>query len=1011
MQFALLKRQVHHQWLIRTKRIRQAWDDPQSLLRYIAFLSFMGVMFYAFALVTNLFTIPLSGDYVLQQIPFYLNGYDDWWHFFTTGEFVLWDDSTYLGANHIGSNSFYYYLNPFFMPILIFPRFLVPQGLAVLMIGKMVGASLTFRLLLKHFRVKENHARIFAMAYGFSGWMAYYLWFNHFMEVAVVFPLVLLGIEKLLKDKNFRFLALSLFLMGITNYFFLVSTSFTAVFYAIFRYLQTAYQRSIKDNAKIAIYGFLAFATGIMMSAFVFLPSVMVAVTSNRVGEAWYLNQLTTAFEEKNWQELWSLLTVWQNQSGFEEPYKHFYPLVSFLFPTVSNRSSTLFKTGSYDNTISSLFIYTPLTMLLLPSLIHNFRRKKWSHMLGFLLVLLMLFTPFTYQLVHGFTIDYGRWQIFVVAIAITYIAIHFEQRESFKRWYYDVSFTTIIGLSMYAVFVALEYENKYFFSEMEERQYVAVFALLYMIAVYWVLRKDFQKKSLPETIQTAIFFEAIVMGTLIMNMHGLISYPDRLDNGLDLVQDQREVVNRIHQEDGDFFRIYNLNAGESTNLGMRLGYNGLTAFHSLYNFHLSDFNNYSHMNYNYRGWSMGYHEKRYNLDLFLGIKYYIMQNVYDSYTKAGEVNPETGIDEYLYQNVPFGFIKDPYLSTNKNSVYVNQHFIEGGLTHDTLYPNDQVEGQFSNRFFNNSTTEVLNNEEIYLSGTILANDDVNVIREEAPHLNVGGTTQRSINPIGAQVSMITCEDLGGNKLTFNPNHVKQIEMCDQTLLNANTSINRFEGESMPIHLTPLTGETFGNDELYFYSLQLNLSHSSTVYFFDEMDEIILRDAHSFVNTSFKYMRGYYPSRPVSRIVIVPKFYEGNMFYPVLYREPYAAFLTRIDVLKEYPLTNFQHTRNTRTFSTNFETSRFIVLNTAFDPGWRVERISQGGEKDSTPVYVSQGGFVGFLSGVGPTNYVVRYWTPYLSEGLLISLAGFAIFGGVIGAGVIIEKRRRDQER
>jgi uncharacterized membrane protein YfhO len=1010
MQVASLKRQIHHQWLIRTKRIRQAWDDPQSLLRYIAFLSFMGVMFYAFALVTNLFTIPLSGDYVLQQIPFYLNGYDDWWHFLTTGEFVLWDDSTYLGANHIGSNSFYYYLNPFFMPILIFPRALVPQGLAVLMIGKMVGASLTFRLLLKYFHVQENHARIFAMAYGFSGWMAYYLWFNHFMEVAVVFPLVLLGIEKLLKEKNFRFLALSLFLMGITNYFFLVSTSFTAVFYAGFRYLQTAYKRPIKDNVKVAMYGFLAFATGIMMSAFVFLPSVMVAVTSNRVDEAWYLDQLTAAFDQRDWSQLWSLLTVWQNQSGFEEPYKQFYPLVSFLFPTVSNRSSTLFKTGNYDNTISSLFIYTPLTMLLIPSLIHSIRQKKWSHILGFSLVLFMIFTPITYQLVHGFTIDYGRWQIFIVAIAITYIAIHFEQRESFKRWYYDVSFTTIIGLSMYAVFVALEYENKYFFSEMEERQYVAIFALLYMIAVYWVLRKDFRKKTLPETIQTAIFFEAIVMGTLIMNMHGLISYPNRLDNGLALVQDQREVVKRIYLEDDDFFRIYNLNAGESTNLGMRLGYNGLTAFHSLYNFNVSDFNNYSHMNYNYRGWSMGYHEKRYNLDLFLGIKYYIMQNVYDSYTKAGEVNPETGIDEYLYQNVPFGFTKDPFLSTNKNSVYVNQHFIEGGLTHDTLYPNDQIEGQFGNRFFNNSTTEVLNNEEIYLSGSILDNDDVDTILESAPHLKVGGVTPRSINQIGAQVSMITCEDEIGNKLTFNPDHVKQIEMCDQTLLNANATINRFDGESMPIHLTPLVGETFGNEELYFYSLQLNLSHSSTVYFFDAMGDIIIRDAHSFVNTSFKYMRGYYPDRPVSRIVIVPKFYEGSMFYPVLYREPYAAFLSRLDSLHEYPLTDFQHTRNTRTFSTNFQTSRFIVLNTAFDPGWRVERIAQGGQKDTTPVYLSQGGFVGFLSGVGPTDYVVRYWTPYLSEGLLISLAGFAIFGGVIGATFLVDKKRKEQE-
>ena len=1010
MQFARIKRQLHHQWLIRTKRLREAWSDPKSLLRYIVFLSFMGVMFYAFALVTNLFTIPLSGDYVLQQIPFYLNGYDDWWHFFTTGEFVLWDNSTYLGVNNIGSNSFYYYLNPFFMPILIFPRALVPQGLAVLMIAKMVGASLTFRLLLKYFQVKENHARIFSMAYGFSGWMAYYLWFNHFMEVAVVFPLVLLGIEKLFKEKNFKWLAFSLFLMGITNYFFLVSTSFTAAFYALFRYFQTLNTRRIKDNAVVAMYGVLAFAVGIMMSAFVFIPSVMVAVTSNRVGEAWYLDKLVLAFQGDDWETVWSMLTVWQNQQGGEDAFKQFYPLVSFLFPTVSNRSSTLFKTGSYDNTVSSLFIYTPLTMLLLPSLIHSLKQQKWSHLLGFSLVLLMLFTPFTYQLVHGFTIDYGRWQIFVVAIAITYIAVHFEKRKTFKRWYYDLSFVVIFSLAIYAVSVALANENRFFFSAMEERQYVAIFALIYMVAVYLVLRKDYQKRSLPETIQNAIFFEAIVMGTLIMNMHGLISYPNSLDNGLDLVTDQREVVKRIYQQDDDLFRIYNLNAGESTNLGMRLGYNGLTAFHSLYNFHLADFNNYSHMNYNYRGWSMGYHEKRYNLDLFLGIKYYVMQNVYDSYTLANEVNPDSGIDEYLYQNVPFGFVKDPFLSTNKNSVYVNEHFIEGGLTHDTLYANNQVEGQFGNRFFNNGTTEVLNNEEIYLTGTILANDDVDAILLEAPHLTVGNTPTRSIDRINANVHLIECDGNNGSKEIFNPSHVKDLESCEQTQVNSNATISQFDGEYLPIHLTPATGSTFGEDDLYFYSLQLRLSHFATVYFFDELGDIIIRDAHSFVNTSFKFMRGYYPDRPVSRIVIVPKFYEGNMFHPVLYREPYAAFLSRRDDLTTYPLTNFSHTANTRTFSTNFDTSRFIVLNTPFDPGWRVTRTFQGGEKDSTPVYLSQGGFVGFLSGVGPTDYVVRYWTPYLSEGLLVSLAGFAIFGGVLGATWVIEKRRRDQD-
>ena len=1004
MQLDFRIRYLHRQWLIWTKPIRLAWSNPNSLLRYTAFLSLMGVMFFLYALMTNLFTIPLSGDYVLQQIPFYLNGYDDWWHFFRTGEFVLWDSSTYLGVNHIGSNSFYYYMNPFFLPILIFPRMFVPQGLAILMIGKMVGASLTFRLYLKYLHVKEDHARLFAMVYGFSGWMAYYLWFNHFMEVAVVFPLVLLGIEKLLKARDFKFLALSLFLMGITNYFFLVSTSFTAVFYAVFRYTQTLPKRTLKESVLVAILGVNAFAVGIMLSAYVFLPSVMVAVTSNRVEEAWYLDQLVDAYESRSWEELWQLLTVWQNQTGQEEPYNKFYPLISFLFPTVSNRSSTLFRTGSYDNTVSSLFIYTPLTLLLVPTLIYSIKQKKWSHFIGLGLILFMLFTPITYQLVHGFTIDYGRWQIFIVTIAITYIAVHFDKRKDFRSWYFDVSFAVIFLLAIYAVLVALANENKFFFTGLEERQYVAIAAMVYMIAVYVYLRKDYRHPKLPETMKTAIFFEAIVMGTLIMNMHGLISYPSRLDNGLTLIRDQREVINRIQAQDDDFFRIYNLNAGESSNLGMRLGYNGMTAFHSLYNFYLSDFNNWSHMNYNQRGWSMGYHEKRYNLDTFLGVKYYIMQNEYDSFTVSNEVNPETGIYDYYYQNVPHGFEKDGTLSTNQNSVYVNQNFIQGGFSFDTLISTNPKNDPVYSDFFNNTTAEVLRNEEAYLKGGILHNDDVDAVRLNAPHLQVRNIPVQNIIQLNTKVETIDCEPKIFNEMI---DQLPDFSNCTITPVNPYSSINTFNGEYKTIHITPVNAANFGDDpNHYFFAMQLRLSHHATVFFFDEENQIIVRDKHTDVSTSFKFMRGYYPTRPVSRIVIVPKFFQANMFYPALFRESYSDHLSRLANLQAFPLEDYRHTANTVRFKTNYEQSRFVVLNTAYDPGWRVERIDAQGKKTSTPVYLSQGGFVGFLSGVGETDYVVRYWTPYLTEGLLISLAGVMIFGGVVGASHIVIKKR-----
>jgi hypothetical protein len=41
----------------------------------------------------------------------------------------------------------------------------------------------------------------------------------------------------------------------------------------------------------------------------------------------------------------------------------------------------------------------------------------------------------------------------------------------------------------------------------------------------------------------------------------------------------------------------------------------------------------------------------------------------------------------------------------------------------------------------------------------------------------------------------------------------------------------------------------------------------------------------------------------------------------------------------------------------------------------------------------------------------VTYWTPYLTEGLLIALTGFAMFGGIVGAAYLIEKKRLEKEQ
>lgn len=983
------------------RRLKKAYQNRNSLLWYFFTLVLVGTLFFAFALVTNLFTIPLSGDYVLQQIPFYLNGYDDWWHFIKTGEFVLWDSSTYLGVNNIGSNAFYYLLNPFFLPILLFPRFLVPQGLAVLMILKMAGAGLVFRAFLRYMGVNERNARLFGLVYAFCGWNVYYLWFNHFMEVCLVFPLVFWGIEKLLKEKKPWLLMFALFLMGITNFFFLISTCFTGVFYALFRYFQRIKSYKAKDALVVAIMGIGAFATGLMMSAFVVLPAAVVATTSNRVTSATYLQDLIASYKLKEWVTLINQVMTWEASGG--ATYDKWYPLISFFFPTVSCRSSALLNTGSYDNTISSLFIFTPIMLFLVPSILNSVRQRKWSHIIAITLIVFALFTPFFYYMLQGFTsVDYGRWQIFVVMCMLVYIALNYEQREKMPKWFFDVSFVFVLGMAIFVFFVAKSYEGSYRFSAMEEREFIGYGEFIYIIGAYIFMRGQFKRERLTRSLMYMISVEAVIMGTLTMNIHSLTNYQNDYNGGLEIVNDETAIVRKINHDDKDFFRIYNLNAGESSNLGMREGYNGMTAFHSLYNFETTEFNEWSHMNYNHTGWSLGYHEKRINLDTFLNVKYYIIKNVYDTYSWSG--TDEYGHTIYTYQNVPFGFVRVPEYSTNLHTVYRNTNFIEGGFSYDNIVETNYNESTGRSDFYNNYTDEVITNEETYLKSAILRNGDAEEVVAASPNLGLGQRpgVEAWLEPTTTE--MWTCTSL------FSSDHPNDSSGC--VISNITSSVVGYVPEVTRIVITPRSDAYFGNPgEGYIYYLRWILDSRMTAYFFDENDDLILRDAHSFVSTSFKYMRGYYSPVPVKKIIVIPhNLSTRTVYYPNLYTEPYSAYQTRLNGLTAYPLENMEHTENTFDFDTDYSQRRFIVMSVPYDKGWNVTITHANGETETPKVYKAQGGFVGFLSGEGACHYDLNYWTPYLTEGILISVTGFLLFGGSWGAVYVVQKKRKERE-
>ena len=152
--------------------------SSNSWVTYVFLLYVIAFLVFGFTLINNSMVIPVSGDFVIQEIPFYYNGYDDWMTTLKTGKFPLWDEQAMLGVNNIGANSFYYLFNIFFLPVLLFPRDLIPQAQAFMIITKIVLAGVGMRKLLEKFNVSLPTITVIGIAYAFCGWNFFYLWFK-----------------------------------------------------------------------------------------------------------------------------------------------------------------------------------------------------------------------------------------------------------------------------------------------------------------------------------------------------------------------------------------------------------------------------------------------------------------------------------------------------------------------------------------------------------------------------------------------------------------------------------------------------------------------------------------------------------------------------------------------------------------------------------------------------------------------------------------------------------------
>lgn len=215
------------------------------------------------------------GDFNVQQIPFYRLA-----HEMVRSGNVFWNWHTDLGANFIGSYSFYLLFSPFFWLTLPFPSDFVPHLMAPLLMLKTACASLTAYLYIKRFIKDVDWAVVGAVLYAFSGFMTFNIFFNHFHDVCVFFPLLLVALEELVTEDRRGFFAAMVAVNCLINYWFFIGEVVFVLLYVLVRIATGGWSCGVAKFLRIAFEALL----GLAISAVGLLPSVLALMGNPRTG-------------------------------------------------------------------------------------------------------------------------------------------------------------------------------------------------------------------------------------------------------------------------------------------------------------------------------------------------------------------------------------------------------------------------------------------------------------------------------------------------------------------------------------------------------------------------------------------------------------------------------------------------------------------------------------------------------------------------------------------------------
>lgn len=703
------------------------------------------------------------GDFNAQEIPFYQMVHDA----VKSGN-LFWSSTTDLGSQLLGSYTFYLLGSPFFWITLPFPSEVVPYLMGPLFILKFGCASLTSYLYLKRYVNNRLFAVAGGLLYAFSGFSIYNIFFFHFHEPMIVFPLLLMAVDKFMYENKRGILAIAVFASCIVNYYFFAGM---ALFVAVY-WLMLLFTDNYKLNIRKLLLFIFEVLLGFLATAFVILPTVLFLSGNPR------LSSLPDGFD--------TLV--------YDVPQRYLYIILSFFFPPELAAQPNF--TPDVKCNWASVSGWLPLVGMTGVIGYLQLRQRNWLKKLITLLMLMALIPVFNsaFQMFNS-SIYYARWYYMLVLMLSLCTVMSLENKEidwnRAIRWSVGITLgiALLIGIMPNTTVDDNDIENTVLgLSRYLSRYWIYVAIAMFSLLLFVVIIKLFRNHSNRLAVAT-------ISGIVIIS---LLSSTYIIQTGVSLDGKESQFLKDYAVNTKDNLEIDDINQVRSDfyecvdNLAMYWQIPSMNAFHSVVPSSIMEF-------YESIGITRDVASRPscdyYGLRGLFSCKYVFDESFDDKDSSFTNKNKSTKMSGYKYLK-----------TVNGCRVFENEHYIPMGFMYDSFIPTEEYE-----------LIQQADRSEALLKAMVLSMEDME------RYSDITGYTKEKYKPLNYDLkngkthtfNSVTDSYEYGSQAYFNDCEPLIENSCDSFSYNS-------EGFEATVNNTD-------NDNLLFFSVPYNKGWSATV--------------------------------------------------------------------------------------------------------------------------------------------------------------------------------------